>query len=219
MALFQRKESYDRRRLLDRAARAARGRSRRQRRKAVALYRRVLAVEPDNPDLLRKLAPLLAQTDEAADACASYRRAAQEFVERGFFDRAVGVYRDAVRALPHEVSMWKEMAALELQRGRRTDAVAALLTGRRGCRRRKHRDQALALLWAARKIEPTHLELNLDLAGLLARSGARPRALALLDEILPALPESEKRIRARQFRVAPGPGTAWRWLRSALGSR
>ena len=107
---FRREESYDRRRILTRAARAARGRSRRKRRKAVELYRRVLEVEPDNPDLLRKLAPLLAQTDSAADACESYRRAATEFVERGFLDRAIGVYRDAVRALPQEVSIWKEMA-------------------------------------------------------------------------------------------------------------
>lgn len=212
MALFRSDESYDRRRLLNRAARAARGRSRRKRRKAVELYRRVLAAEPDNPDLLRKLAPLLAQTDEAADACASYRRAAHEFVERGFVDRAVGVYRDAVRTLPREVSMWREIAALELERGRRADAVAALLEGRRNFRRRKHREQALALLWAARKIDPTHLELNLDLALVLGRGGAGARGAALLEEVVPVHAAWETRIRARQFRVAPAPGSAWRWL-------
>ena len=219
MAPFRSEKSYDRRRLLDRAARAARGRSRRKRRKAVALYRRVLTAEPDNPDLLRKLAPLLAQTDEAADACASYRRAASEFVERGFVDRAVGVYRDAVRALPHEASMWKEMAALELQRGRSADAVAALLEGRRGFRKRRQREDALALLWAARKIDPEHYALNMDLASLLARCGAGGRGVALLEGLIRAHPDREARVRARHFRIAPSPGAAWRWMRSALHQR
>ncbi len=217
MGWFRSEDHYDRRRLLNRAARAARGRSRRQRRKAVALYRRVLEVEPDNPDLLRKLAPLLATTDDAADACASYRRAAETFVERGFLDRAVGVYRDALRALPGEVSLWKEMAALELKRGRRADALATLLEGRRGFRGRNGREAAMTLLWLARKADPSNLDVGLDLALQLGKSGAGGRGVALLEELLPSHPGGETRVRARQLRIAPSPGALWRYLGARIG--
>lgn len=217
MGWFHSNDSFNRRRLLERAARAARGRTRRSRRKAVALYRRLLELEPDNPDLQRKLAPLLARTDDAADACANYRRAAETFIERGFLDRAVGVYRDALRALPREMTLWKAMATLEMQRGRRADALATLLEGRSHFRGRKGREAAMTLLWLARKVDPAHLEVGLDLSLQLGKNGAGGRGVALLEELLPAHPECETRIRARQLRIAPGPAALWRYLGARFG--
>ena len=46
----------------------------------------------------------------------------------------------------------------------------------------------------------------------LGRAGKRSRAYEVLEELLAAHPERVRRIRARQFRVCPGPATAWRWL-------
>ena len=59
MALFRRRTTYDRARILEAAARA---RARGKRRRAIDLYRQVLFVEPRNGDLHAKLAPLLADT-------------------------------------------------------------------------------------------------------------------------------------------------------------
>jgi len=216
MGLLRREKSYDRARLLDRAARAARAprwRGPGPRRRAIGYYRQVLAVEPDNFDLHRKIAPLLAQTKQVDGAWSSYHRAAEALRERGFVDRAVGVYREAVRYLPRQVLAWKCLAELELERGRQPDASAALLAGRGQFRSRRTRQHAIVLLTAAHKLDPTDSGVTFDLASLLARTGARGRAVAILDALLVARPEGEAAIRARQFRIAPSAASAWRYVR------
>ncbi|MEN8159138.1 MAG: tetratricopeptide repeat protein [Myxococcota bacterium] len=210
--MLGRKRGYDRARLLAEAARAQR---RGKLRKAVSLYRDVLRAEPRNADVHRRIAPLLARRGEREAAVASYRRAAAGLEERGFVERAIGVYREAAGQLPRESAVWLALAELELKRGRRPDAVAALLDGRSKLRARRARPGAIRLLERAYEIAPDDFEAGFDLTALLARTGQRDRALALLDGLAegrrgPAL----RRVRARQLNLAPGPGTAWRLFRS-----
>jgi tetratricopeptide (TPR) repeat protein len=219
LALLARSRQYDRRRLLDRAAKHARGRGRRSRRRAIAAYREVLEREPHDPDLHRKVAPLLAREGDRGAATDSYRTAAETFVQRGFVDRAAGVLRDAVQRMPRELEFWTELARLELERGFKADAVAVLQQGRRVFRGRRDRRAAIALLTAAWRIAPDHLDVGLDLALQLGRAGGRHRAAKVL-ESLPLEPaRSLRRVRARQLRISPGPGTAGRYLRALLLAR
>jgi tetratricopeptide (TPR) repeat protein len=218
MALWSRKQSLDRGQILGRAARAARRGGQRHRRKALALYRQVLEAEPDNPDLLRKTALLLVKTKDPNNACKSYRRAIAVYSDNGFCDHAVGVCREALRYLPRAVPLWKDLATLEVERGRRVDAVEALLQGRRRFRGRRSRSEAMELLVAAHRIDPVNIAVTFDLAFQLARSGDRPRALALLDGLIAVHPSDRRRIRARQFKIAPGMRTAWHWVRTLFSA-
>jgi tetratricopeptide (TPR) repeat protein len=214
--LFERRRSYDRRRLLADAARAQR---KGKLRKAIALYGRVLEVEPGNPDLHRRLAPLLARARRTAEAWESYRRAADTLVRLGFVERAIGVYREATQHLAREDRLWLALADLEMRRGRPTDAVAALRAGRAHLRSRADRPRAIRLLERARELDASHFEAGFDLVGLLLRAGQRARARALLEELALRASASElRRVRARQFRAAPGPRFAWQWLAAALGA-
>jgi hypothetical protein len=72
----------------------------------------------------------------------------------------------------------------------------------------------MELLVAAHHIDPVNLAVTFDLASQLTRSGDRPRALALLDGLAAARPSDRRRIRAKQFIIAPGVRTAWYWFRS-----
>jgi class 3 adenylate cyclase len=210
----RRKRPFNKQQILSQAARAAQRPGRRHKLKAIALYRQALETEPNNPDLLRRIALLLAKTKDPINACLTYRLAIAEMSKGGFFSRAVGVCREALRYLPRAAPLWKDLAAMEVERGRRVDAVEALLEGRREFRGRRHGAEALELLLAAHHIDPVHLDANLDLASLLVRAGHRSRALALLDGLVTAHPEAARRIRARQFRIAPSVRTARYWLRA-----
>lgn len=210
--MFSRKRGYDRGRVLADAARAQR---RGKARKALALYREVLGVEPDNVEIHRKVAPLLARTRQLPEAWASYQRAAAGLLREGLVERAIGVYREAARHLRREAGPWLAIAELELRRGRRADAVQALCTGRRELCSRALRPQAIRLLERARELEPNGFEVNFELAGLLARSGRSTRALSLLEQLAPRASGRElRRVRARQLRISPGPRALGRWLRS-----
>jgi tetratricopeptide (TPR) repeat protein len=215
--LLGRKKRYDRSKLLADAASAQR---KGKLRKAAALYREVLAVEPGNVDLERKLAPLLAKTKQRDDAWASYKRAAEGLAQHGMLDQAAGVYRECAQLLPRQGETWLALANLEVKRGRKADAVKALLEGAAKLRGRKERALAVRLLERARELEPADFEVSFELAGRLASAGKRERVRALeLLEDLAARRSGRmlRRVRGRQLFLAPGPGTAWRWIR-AFGS-
>ena len=92
-------------------------------------------------ELHRKLAALLAADGQSREAWASYRKALEHLLGRGFADQAVGVCREAVRSLPREASTWRALAALEVERQRPADAICALLEGRSQFRSRSQRAQ------------------------------------------------------------------------------
>ena len=209
-----RTQTYDRKRILEQAARAAR---RRRARRAVSLYRRVLAVEPGNPELLEKLAPLLARAGQDFDAWLAFKAAAQARLQQGRVDRALAVWYDATRALPRRIDAWLALAELERQRGRRDAALSALLAGRRCFRGRRWRAHAIHLLRQARRLRPGDVEVALELARLLAVSGQGAEAELLLAELArrsqgPAL----RRVRAAHWRIAPSLQHTWLWLRAAV---
>jgi Tfp pilus assembly protein PilF len=212
--LFARNRPYDRSRLL---AEATRARQKGKASKAVALYREVLGAEPGDVEVHRRLAPLLARTRQHDAAWTSYRRAAEGLEGQGFVERAIGVYREAAHHLPRESAVWLAIAELELKRGRRADALAALWSGRCQLRSRAERAEAIRLLERARAVDPSAFEPSFDLAGLLAKAGERARALALLEGLAHERSGALlRRVRARQLNLAPGPLALWRWLRSLV---
>jgi tetratricopeptide (TPR) repeat protein len=214
MAWLGSEGGYDRARILAGARRAA-GRGRHA--KAIALYERIQQVEPENTDVLRRLAAQRARAGQREEAWRDCRSTVERLTKRGFVEQAIGVYRDFAFHLPREVAVWDALSELELARERPLDAVAALLEGRSFFRSRSHRQEALLLLRRARKIDPAHFEANFDLSGLLIRCGAKlPARRVLLDLERHVGGRNLRRLRGRLFRLSPGPRTAWGWL-SALG--
>lgn len=216
MGIFSSEIDYDRSRILEAASRA---RSKKRYRKATALLRRILAVEPGNVELHAKLAPLLAASGRRFDAWASFRACAQPALSEKRFDQAVTVYREAVRCLPRELAAWQKLAQTERLRGREKEALEALLEGRRQFRARHRRPQAIWLLRKAREIDPAHHAVVLDLAGLLARTSQESEAQLLLERLAQESSGAElRKARGAQWRIAPTLVNTWRWMRAAMTS-
>ncbi len=205
---------YDRTRILEGAARA---RAKRQRNRAIALYRWVLAVERNSVEVHERLAPLLAESGQDFDAWNSYRAVAYAALREGRDDRAIAVYREATRALPQEIQAWQGLARLLVRQGADDDAVAVLIEGSRCFRAHWNRPQAIHLLRRARAIDPWSFETVIELARHLGRAGQRAEAELLLDGLAERHPgERLRRVRVAQLAVAPGPRGLWAWLESWL---
>lgn len=208
------KKVYDRSETL---ARAAKFEGRRQRRKAIAEYQKVLAKEPDNPVLLAKLGALLARTKQREEAGRKFVAAAKVYERQAFDDKALSTYVQAAGFLPERVELFEQIAKLEVQRGRRADAIRTLLDGAARQRGRKRRSEAVRLAREAAKIEPWHLDATLELARLLRKQGQRPNARKLYEELCTRKTGAQlRRARAAWFRMSPTPVAAWLWLRAAL---
>lgn len=209
---FWRKKPYDRSQTLAEAEKA-RGQGRTGR--AIRLYRTVLAKEPNDAVVHGKIAPLLARRRKLrGEALASFRLAAQGQLKAGFTDRAIAVYVQAAAFFPLETELWEEIAKLDQTRGRRADAIGALLEGAEHLRKAKAtRQEGARLLRKALELEPWHLEATLHLARLLARDREKQEALALLEDIAGRVRgRGRRRVRRAIFRISPTPGNAWRWM-------
>ena len=205
---------YDRALLLEQAARA---RARRQWRRAIALYRHVLALERSCVEIHERLAPLLAETGQEFDAWVSYRTLAHAALRQGREDRAIAVFREAARAVPREIQAWQGLARLLVRQSEDEDAIEVLIEGSRQFRAHWSRPQAIHLLRRARAIEPWHFETVLELARHLGRCDQRVEARMLLEGLAerchgPRL----RRVRAAQLAVTPGPRALLAWLAALL---
>jgi tetratricopeptide (TPR) repeat protein len=210
-----RDDSYDRAKLLDAAARARR---RNRFHEAIRCYERVLKAEPQNPELLRRIAPLFAQVAEPDRAWQAYRCAADEFARLGFTDKAVGVYRDAAARMPRTAVAWLAISELERGRGRVVDAKLALLTGRAQYRRRGDACVAADLLRRALALDPCDFDARLDLARCEKRAGETALALESLAAAHAERPDLVRRIRWEELRVEPSTARAWSWLRALVSA-
>lgn len=214
MGVFSNEPDYDRARILEAASRA---RVRKRYRKAASLYRRVLAVEPNNPELHARLAPMLAAIGHPFDAWTSFDACGRAALAEKKFGQAAKVYREAARCLPREFRAWEKLARIERRRTREKKAVEALLEGRQHFRRRSHRPQAIALLRHALELSEWNLEIVLDLSRLLARTGQESEAQLLLEQLGQRCGGANlRRVRWAQWKISPTLFNTWRWFRAAL---
>lgn len=212
MGLGQR---FDREELLEQASRA---RSKRNWRRAIALYRELLAVEPNSVELHERLAPLLAATRQEFDAWNSYRVVAHHALREGREDRAIAVFREATAALPREIQAWQGLARLLVRQSEPDAAIEVLLEGSRQFRAHFHRPQAIHLLRRARAVDPWHFETVLELALHLGRSDQQAEASLLLEGLAERCQERQlRRVRAAALAVTPGARSLMRWLTSWRG--
>lgn len=205
-----RKQPFDRRALLE-AADKARGRG--SVRKAIALYRRLIEGDPGDHQVHARLAPLLARRREWAEARKSFDLAGDGLLKAGFSDKAIALWTTATQYFPEDMEYWENIANEQVRRGRRADAVNALLGGRARLLGRKQRPTAILLLRQVLALSPIHFEATLDLADLLRREGQKTEALKLLRDLrLYARGANVRRLRAAQFRIAPSARLALDWL-------
>jgi len=216
LGLIRRRLDYDRKWLL---AEAEKARIRGQKRRAISFYRRILAAEPHEPSLHARIAPLLAATGQRFDAWRSYRNAAQAHLKNDNRDQGLALFRDATKALPHQVEAWQWVAKLELKRGARDAAIGALLEGRTKFRSRRSRPEAIALLREARGIDEWRLDIALDLARLLRRSRQVHEAQWMLGRLAERVSGRDLRIvRGAQWRIEPSLKHSWNWLRATFAA-
>lgn len=218
MPILSRRIPYDRKRMLARAAALEGGW---RWRRALVLYRQILAAEPHNGELHARAAPLLARSGRCDEAWESFRQAAEACETAGDEASAYALRQTAVRVLPRHLEACRALARAELRQQRRGEALRALhAASRRMGRGRAGRGAAIVLLRDARAIEPWHPEIVLALSRRLVRDGQRAEALYLLDHLDDRV-DAERRcaVRGLTWRIEPSLRHSWRWLGAVLARR
>ena len=197
------RRTYDRGKTL---AAAEKARSRGRTRKAVRCYLQVLEHDPNDHVVRSKLAPLLAKLGRWDEARQNFDKAAEGYLAAGFSPKAIAVWTVAAQTFPEQVDYWERIANEQVKRGKRQDAVFALLQGRSMLRKKRQRPFAVMLLRQVLELEPAHVDATLDLADLLRRDGVRDEAKRLLSGLLVRIGKVRtlrRRVRFAQFWVEP----------------
>lgn len=216
MKFFKRKEPT-RRELLSKAAKA-RGKGRRK--KAILIYQKLLASDPNDFEVHVKIAPLLMKNRQTAEAAKSFKIAAQGYYEKKLVDKTISVYRQAARCMPAEVGLWERIAKLNLERNRKADAIKTLIEGSRKFRKKALKPQRIRLLRKAFEIEPWHFQVSYDLAKLLAKNSERKEARDILAELCRRVHHGKlRKARRALFFISPNLPNALGWLRAFVSGR
>lgn len=189
-------------------------RAKKKPKKAVAELEKVLKANPSDAGAHAKLGPLLAQLGDRFRAAESFLIAANDLDARGFKDKALSLWLQVAQTRITDLGAWQKVAQFHAARGHKADGVKVLLQAADLQEGKEGRANAISLLRDVLVLDAHHLDATLELAPLLAKSGEKAEARALLDDAAswsagPAL----KRVRKAQFALSPGVGTLWRWLR------
>ncbi len=84
---------------------------------ALAAYERVLAKDPDNLAVLRRVGDLQAKLGRAKEAAEAYRDLADRYARGGFLMQAIAVYKILERCDPEADDVGRRLAELYAQRG------------------------------------------------------------------------------------------------------
>lgn len=193
-------------------------------RRALTLYRQILAAEPHNAEIHARVAPLLARSGRATESWESFQIAIRVHDKSGDAASARTLQQQAVRVLPEHAEAYRLLARAELARKNPKQAIHVLLEGSRRLSRRfsrrRTRGAAIVLLRDAREIEPWNVSVVLGLCRLLAKDGQPAEALFLLDHLEQrATGEDLCAVRALAWRVEPSLRHSWRWIRAIAERR
>ena len=200
-----------RRGLLADASRAlVRGRPKR----AISIYRQIIAYDSEDVEVSLRLSQLLAADGQSFEAWSLVRASGKLLLRSRRHEQCLSIFKEATRFLPFEFEAWRITADLEMKLDREEEAYQTLLEGRRQFRSRFDRAQAIALLSLARSIVPWNHELVMDLAQLYRQTDQSTRALRLLEHLAIHSRKKELRdIRWLQWQISRAPQDLIEWLR------
>ena len=124
MPFFSRHIPFDRKRLLERAAQLEPGW---RWRRALTLYRHLLAAEPHDPALHARVAPLLARSGRDYEARESFRIAQSGYKRQEDLRQLEATHRAASKALPKDADVARGRARFERAQGRPEHAMRTLV--------------------------------------------------------------------------------------------
>ena len=156
---------------------------------ALAIYKKVYKVNPDDTDLSLKLGDLYSQQGFHSDAKNEYLRTAQRFVKDRKFQEAIHVYEKVCRLDREDLGLKKDLADLYRQQGY-IDAALEQLCEIAGIRAAQGNfDAAEMLLKEARTLNPADAKTLVSLVELYRRSGRTAEAIELVEARLREQPD------------------------------
>lgn len=153
---------------------------------ALAIYKKINKLAPDNPDSSVKLADLFSLQGFASEARQQYLRTAERFERDGKLLDAVKVYEKLVKLDKEDLEAKRKLVTLYREQGRADGAVEQLNDMAELKLSRDAAEEAEALLEEARAIDPFQLRTLVNLVDLRRKAGRLADARAAVEAAVDA---------------------------------
>jgi len=150
--------------------------------RALALWKKLLRVEPSSPEVLLEMAELHATLGHVAEASQESGAAAEAFLARGDRERALAAFERSV-ALDPASPLRLRLARLYGKQGIGGPAFEHYRLGLAALERRGRHGEALTVLREAVKLLPESRDLRIMLARVATSAGEAGEAIALLEPL------------------------------------
>jgi tetratricopeptide (TPR) repeat protein len=157
---------------------------------ALAIYRKVNKVQPDNSDVSLKLGDLYSHQGFLSDAKSEYLKTAGKFIEEKKFQEAIHVYEKICRLDREDLDLKKALAELYRQQGYLDAALEQLNEIAEIRMAQGNLDAAEEILKEARGISPGDPKTLVALVDLYKRWDKRETAIELIEESLRQTPDN-----------------------------
>jgi tetratricopeptide (TPR) repeat protein len=156
--------------------------------KAIAIYKKIAKLAPEETKPLERLAELYVQQGVMSEARPLYLQMAEAHLKAGRQQQGVALLKRLLEAEPDNLRVQLRMAELSIAMGQPGEAMEAYRGAAQRSLERGDHTEALRLLAKALDLEPHNPAALLLKARTLIVAGNRPEAIALL-EALPGIEE------------------------------
>jgi tetratricopeptide (TPR) repeat protein len=137
--------------------------------KAITEYERLVKDDPKDGRLLLKLGDLYTRQGANKEACAAYRKVAEQYAEQGFFLKAVAVCKQILKLDPTLLDVWERLGEMYEMLSLGNDAVATYeQIADAHARAGNHRKSAKALEKVA-ELDPENVAARIRYAEVLSK--------------------------------------------------
>ncbi|OGW62956.1 MAG: hypothetical protein A2V83_02090 [Nitrospirae bacterium RBG_16_64_22] len=154
--------------------------------KALAIYKKILNINPARVETYLSLAELNEARGLVKDANEAYLKVAEHLTKSGQIGRALEIYKRMADLNPDNVKLRVRLVEMYLREGRRSDAVREAVELARRYEASGKIDEALQELARIRSAIPDDQAVSLEITRLLAVSGRTSEAREALGELLRA---------------------------------
>ncbi len=146
--------------------------------KALAEFAKVIEEDPKDTRTLLKMAELHAKRGANAEATEIYLRTGDLYADQGFSQKAVAVYKNALKLSPGTVPAHLKVGAMFAQLGLVSDAVQQFELASAALERAGKATEAVAALRQAADVQPENVVLRVKLAESASQAGLIDEAVA-----------------------------------------
>ncbi|MBI3393312.1 MAG: tetratricopeptide repeat protein [Nitrospirae bacterium] len=158
--------------------------------KALAIYKKILNINPGRVETYLSLAELNEARGLVKDANEAYLKVAEHLTKSGQIGRALEIYKRMADLNPDNVKLRVRLVEMYLREGRRSDAVREAVDLARRYEASGKIDEALQELARIRSAIPDDQAVSLEIARLFAVSGRTSEAREALGGLLRADPKN-----------------------------